>query len=165
MTDVQPVERVRSGAWMAGPLSTVLGLVAHVAAGGPAPSLMILAALAALLGMTAAMSGRLNLPGWAVLLACALAQQLLHLGFAAFSGGSGEGVSGHGHGGGAPNVANDQPQDPLPAGAAPGEYSLHLMLHVHVAAALAAYALLRYWPRISRWSRRVPAARQDSPVT
>jgi len=161
---LQPRERAAPGAWLAGPLSTGLGLLAHVAAGGPAPSLMILVALAALLGMSAAMIGRYSLPGWAVLLACGLAQQLLHLGFAAFSGGSGEGLSGHGHGGSVQNV--DPTPDPSPAGgtAAPPGYSLQLMLHVHMAAALAAYTVINYWPSFARWPRRVQAARQKSPA-
>lgn len=110
---------------------------------------MILAALAALLGMAAAMIGRYSLPGRAVLLACGLAQQLLHLAFAAFSGGSGEGLSGHGHGG---SVQNAGPaQDPPPSGEAASltGHSLHLMLHVHMAAALAAYAIISYWPRFA----------------
>jgi hypothetical protein len=163
---VQPKERTGSGAWLAGPLSTGLGLAAHLAAGGPAPSLMIVAALAALLGMAAAMIGRYSLPGWAVLLACGLAQQLLHLGFAVFSGGSGEGLAGHGHGGSARNVVQDPGQGPPPAGraASPAGYSPHLMLHVHMAAALAAYAVINYWPRFARWSRRIPAGRQNSPA-
>ena len=63
MGSVQRKERTGSGACLAGPFSTSLGLAAHLAAGGPAPSLMILAALAALLGMAAAMIGRYNLPG------------------------------------------------------------------------------------------------------
>ncbi|MDQ0692841.1 hypothetical protein [Arthrobacter sp. W4I7] len=164
METVQPKERTASRVWLAGPLSTGLGLVAHVAAGGPVPSLMILAALAALMGMAAAMVGRFSLPGWTVLLACGLAQQLLHLGFAAFSGGSGEGLSGHGHGGSVLNV--DPAQGPPPAGgaASPAGYSLQLMLHVHMAAALAAYAVMNYWPSFARWPRRVQAARQKSPA-
>jgi hypothetical protein len=166
VNNVQSKERAGSAAWVAGPVSTAFGLAAHLASGGPAPTLMILVALAALLGMGAAMIGRFSLPGWAVLLACGLAQQLLHLGFAVFSGGSGEGLPGHGHGGSAPNVAADQPQAPHPAaGGAPGEYSLHLMLHVHLAAALAAYAVIAYWPRMAHWSRRLPAGRQNSTVT
>ena len=166
MESVQLKERTGSRAWLAGPLCTGLGLAAHLAAGGPAPSLMILAAVAALLGMAAAMMGRFVLPGWAVLLGCALAQQLLHLGFAVFSGGSGDGITGHGHGGSAPGVVQDAAQAPPPdaGAAAPAAYSLHLMLHLHVAAALAAYAVINYWPKWARWARHAPAARQKSPA-
>ncbi|MCU1568391.1 MAG: hypothetical protein JWQ56_3328 [Pseudarthrobacter sp.] len=164
MESVEPKERTGSRAWLAGPLSTGLGLAAHLAAGGPAPTLIILAALAALLAMAAAMMGRVSLPGWAVLLACALAQQLLHLGFAVFSGGSGEGVAGHGHGGSAQGLVQDPAQGPSPAGQAeaPAGYSLHLMLHLHMAAALAAYAVMNYWPRWARWAHHAPVAWQKS---
>ncbi|WP_461188819.1 hypothetical protein [Arthrobacter sp. Z4-13] len=158
MEDAEPRARAGSFAWLAGPLSTGLGLAAHFAGGGPAPSLMILGALAALLGMVAAILGRFPLPGWALLLLCGVAQQLLHLGFAVFSGGSGNGLSGHGHGG--------VSQEPTPAGetAAPVGYSLHLMLYLHMAAALASYAAITYWPRLAGWSRRIPAGRQGSPA-
>ncbi|MDQ0925264.1 hypothetical protein QF038_003772 [Pseudarthrobacter sp. W1I19] len=165
MASVQPKDRSQSTAWLAGPLSTGFGLAAHLAAGGPAPSLIILAALGALLGMAAAMMGRFSLPGLAVLLACAVAQQLLHLGFAAFSGGSGERVAGHGHGGSVQDVPFP-PQDPRSgAEAAPtAAYSPHLMLHAHVAAALLTYAVMYYWPGLVRWSRRLHASRSKSPV-
>lgn len=166
MDNVQPKERTGSAAWLAGPVSTAFGLAAHLASGGPAPSLMILAALAALLGMAAAMIGRFSLPVWAILLGCGLAQQLLHLGFSVFSGGSGAGVSGHGHGGGVQNTGQDQPQDPPPSGGAAPQagYSLHLMLHLHMAAALLTYAVAYSWPRLVRWRGRVQARRQKSPA-
>ncbi|WP_104044200.1 hypothetical protein [Arthrobacter sp. ZGTC412] len=155
MDDAKPSARAGSLAWVAGPLSTGLGLVAHLAAGGTAPSLMIIEALAALLGMAAAILGRFPVPGWALLLLCGVAQQLLHLGFAVFSGGSGSGLSEHGHGG--------ITQEPSPAGevAAPAGYSLHLMLHLHMAAALAAYAAINYWPRLARWSGRIWSGRRE----
>ena len=153
--DAKPHGRAGSLAWLAGPLSTGLGLAAHVMAGGPAPNPMIVGALAALLGMAAAILGRFPIPGWALLLLCGVAQQLLHVGFAAFSGGSGSGLPGHGHGG----IA----LEPQPAGevAAPAGYSLHLMLHVHMAAALAACAAITYWPRIARWSGLVRPGRRE----
>lgn len=125
-------------AWLAGLLSSLLALAAHLAAGGPVPSLMILVALMALLGMAAVIVSRFQLPAWALLIACALAQQALHLGFPLFSGGTGTGPAGHGHG--------DLPlEPPAVAGAAvPVGYSLHLMLHLHMAAALLAYAAVAY---------------------
>lgn len=152
MDDAKPPARARGLAWLAGPLSTGLGLAAHIAAGGPAPGIMILGALAALFGMAAAILGRFPLPGWALLLLCCVAQQLLHLGLAVFAGGSGSGLSVHGHGG----VA----QDPSRAGelAAPAGYSLHLMLYLHMGAALASNAAITYWPRFAGWS----SARQRS---
>jgi hypothetical protein len=154
--DAKPKVPAGSGAWLAGPISTGLGLAAHLAAGGPAPGLPILLALAALLGMAAAIVGRFPMPGWVLLLVCGVAQQLLHLGFAVFSGGSGSGLSVHGHGG----IIQDVP----PGGevAAPAGHSLHLMLHLHMAAALAAYAAVNYWPRLAGWSRRISTGRQSS---
>jgi hypothetical protein len=154
--DAKPHARASSLAWLAGPLSTALGLAAHVAAGGPAPNIMILGALAALFGMAAAILGRFALPGWALLLLCGVAQQLLHLGFAGFSGGAGSGLSEHGHGG--------VIQEPRPAGeaAAPAGHSLHLMLYLHMAAALASNAAILYRPRIAGWFRRTSAAKQSS---
>lgn len=145
-----------SGAWLAGPISTGLGLAAHVAAGGSAPGLLILVALAALLGMAAAILGRVPKPGWVLLIVCGVAQQLLHLGFAVFSGGSGSGLSVHGHGG----ITQDAPS--AGEAAAPAAHSLHLMLHLHLAAALAAYAAINYWPRLAAWSRRSSTDRQSS---
>jgi len=153
--DAKPFTRAGGLAWLAGPLSTCLGLAAHLAAGGPAPSLMILGALAALFGMVAAILGRFPLPGWAVLLLCGVAQQLLHLGFAVFAGGSGSGLSGHGHGG--------VSQERLEAGevAAPAGYSLHLMLYLHMAAALATNAAISYWPRLAGWAGRIRSGRTE----
>ena len=155
MDDAKPFTRAGGLAWLAGPLSTCLGLAAHLAAGGPAPSLMILGALAALFGMVAAILGRFPLPGWAVLLLCGVAQQLLHLGFAVFAGGSGSGLSGHGHGG--------VSQERLEAGevAAPAGYSLHLMLYLHMAAALATNAAISYWARIAGWAGRIRSGRTE----
>ena len=165
MATLQPAGRTGTVAWLAGPLSTGFGLAAHLAAGGPAPSLIILAALAALLGMAAAMIGRFSVPGWAVLLGCAVAQQLLHLGFAAFSGGSGEGMPSHGHGGSGQEVPYPAQDRPSGAEAAPPPgYSPHLMLHAHMAAALLTYAVMYYWPGFVRWFRRFHASRPKSPV-
>lgn len=154
--DAKPKARAGSGAWLAGPISTGLGLAAHVAAGGPAPSPIILLALAALLGMAAAILARFAMRAWALLLFCAVAQQLLHLGFTGFSGGSGSGLSVHGHSG--------IPQEVPPAGevAAPAGHSLHLMLHLHMAAALATYVAINYWPRLAGLSRRISTGRQSS---
>ncbi len=156
MDDAKAKVSAGSGAWLAGPISTALGLAAHLAAGGPAPGLLILLALAALLGMAAAILGRFPMPGWVLLLVCGVAQQLLHLGFTVFSGGSGSGLSVHGHGG----ITQDVP--PAGEAAAPAAHSLHLMLHLHMAAALAAYAAINYWPRLAGLSRRSSTERQSS---
>jgi len=137
-----------SPAWAAGPVSTGLGLAAHLAAGGQAPGIPIVAALAALLGMVAAMAGRHRLPGWAVLVAAAVAQQLLHLAFAAFSTASGFTFSGH-HGAASLPEGPGAPATGVPAPDATGAtHSLHLMLHLHAAAALAAAAVVTQWTRL-----------------
>lgn len=138
-------------AWAAGPMSTGLGLAAHLAAGGQAPAILIVIAVAALLGMAAAMAGRRRLPGWGVLVAAGVAQQLLHLAFAAFSTASGFALQGH-HGG-APIV--ETPSAGVPsAEASVSAHSLHLMLHFHVAAALAAAGVTTQWPKVVATVRR-----------
>ena len=137
-----------SPAWAAGPVSTGLGLAAHLAAGGQAPGIPIVVALAALLGMVAAMAGRRRLPGWAVLVAAGVAQQLLHLAFAAFSTASGFTLPGH-HGGASIPEGTGVPAAGVPARDATGAtHSLHLMLHLHAAAALAAAAVVTQWARL-----------------
>ncbi|GAA3403425.1 hypothetical protein [Pseudarthrobacter polychromogenes] len=137
--------------WVAGPVSTGLGLAAHLAAGGQAPAILILIAVAALLGMAAAMAGRRRFPGWAVLVAAGVAQQLLHLAFASFSTASGFALPDH-HGG-AP--VPETPNAGVPTAEASGAaHSLHLMLHFHVAAALAAAAVTTQWTRVVSVMRR-----------
>ena len=134
----QAVDR-RTGAaypaWILGPVATALGLAAHVLGGGGAPAPLIVTALAALVGMAAAMGSPGRLPGWGLLLASGAVQQLLHLAFAAFSVSTGIELPGHGHG---------QPATPAPvanSGQAAAHQDLHLLLYLHVAAALlTAYA-------------------------
>ncbi|WP_234005486.1 hypothetical protein [Arthrobacter sp. PGP41] len=134
--------RGSSPAWLSGPLSAGLGLSAHLAAGGQAPGLLIVTALAALLGMAGSMAASIargrRPPGWAVLLAAGLVQQLLHVAFEAFSTASGFSLPGH-HGG-APTPQVPAPAAPAAEGAA-ATHSPHLMLHLHVAAALVATVL------------------------
>ena len=142
------VPRTRGSALtsLAGPLATALGLAAHVAGGGAAPAVVIIVALAALLGLGAVLLERLappQLPGWAVLAASAVAQQLLHLAFSAFSTASAVPLPGHDHG------AGSAPDVPSSAAAAPAAHSLHLMLYLHAAAALGAAAVVAQWSRIS----------------
>ena len=152
MESTQPAaRRTRGGAavWLAGPLSTALGLAAHVAGGGQSPAVVIVVALAALLGLGAVLVERLappQLPGWAVLVASAVAQQLLHLAFAAFSTSTTVSLPGHDHG------AGSTPGVPSSAGA-PAAHSLHLMLYLHAGAALAGAAAVAQWSRISTWFR------------
>jgi hypothetical protein len=131
--------------WLAGPLATGLGWAAHVASGGQSPAMLIVLALAALLGMAASMVGPRQLPAWAILLAAGLAQQLLHLAFAAFSVSSGVPLPGHGHDAGAP------PAEPGSQEAA-APHSLHLMLYAHTAAALVTMAVATQWSKMGRLS-------------
>ncbi|WP_205754676.1 hypothetical protein [Pseudarthrobacter sp. NamE2] len=152
------MENTRSGwtgssaAWLLGPLATGLGWAAHVAGGGQSPAVLIVLALAALLGMVASMLGRRRLPGWAVLVAAAVAQQLLHLAFSAFSSPSGFSLPGHGHG-------ETPAPDTTPAqGATAPSHDLHVLLYLHAAAALLTVLAAAQWPRILQW--RLPA-RQD----
>jgi hypothetical protein len=144
-TDASPsAVRGTSLAWVAGPISSGLGLAAHLAAGGQAPGILIIAALTALLGMMAAMAGRRPLPGWAVLVAAGLAQQLLHLAFASFSTASGFSLPGH--------HSASQPDVPVPGVSAPEasgtSHSLHLMLHLHMAAALVVMVTVTQWTKV-----------------
>ncbi|MGN6442719.1 MAG: hypothetical protein ACTHL6_12580 [Arthrobacter sp.] len=88
-----------------------------------------------------------QLPGWAVLAASAVAQQLLHLAFSAFSTPSAVPLPGHDHG------AGSAPDVPSSSAAAPAAHSLHLMLYLHAAAALGAAAVVAQWSRISAWVR------------
>ena len=152
-----------SPAWAAGPVSTGLGLAAHLAAGGQAPGIPIVVALAALLGMVAAMAGRHRLPGWAVLVAAGVAQQLLHLAFAAFSTASGFTLPGH-HGGASIPERPGVPAAGVPARDATGAtHSLHLMLHLHAAAALTAAAVVTQWTTLVSVARRARSGGQRAP--
>jgi hypothetical protein len=100
-------------------------------------------ALAALLGMAASMVGPRQFPAWAVLVAAGLAQQLLHLAFAALSVSSGAPLPWHGHGG-APDIS------PAESGAAAAAHSLHLMLYMHAAAALVTMAVVTQWNKLGQ---------------
>ncbi|MDT0169057.1 hypothetical protein [Pseudarthrobacter sp. BRE9] len=151
--------RISARAWLAGPFATALGLAAHVAGGGQSPALVIVAALVALLSLGAAVLERVvqkrlvrdrlpsaQLPGWAVLVAAAVAQQLLHLAFAAFSTAAAVPLPGHAHGG-APT-----PDAPSSSGSPAAHSSLHLMLYLHAAAALLAAAAVAQWNRLAGWT-------------
>jgi len=152
MENTQPAARstrITDLTWLAGPLAAVLGLAAHIGGGGASPAIAIVAALAALLSLAAVVLERLTsaqLPGWAVLVASAVAQQLLHLAFTAFSTASAVPLPDHTHGGlPAPDV-------PSSAGA-PATHSLHLMLYLHAAAALVTAGVLVQWNRVAGWAR------------
>ena len=136
-------------AWLAGILATGLGLAAHLGGGGGSPAVPIVVALAALLGLAAVLLERMapaRLPGWAVLVASAVAQQLLHLAFSAFSAAGAVPLPDHLHGG---LPAPDVPSSPI----APASHSLHLMLYLHAAAALLSAAVVAQWGRLTGWAR------------
>ncbi|WP_457964752.1 hypothetical protein M1E17_00760 [Arthrobacter sp. D1-29] len=112
-----------------GPLAVTLGAAAHFLSGAAVPGPSVLLAIAALLSMAASMLAGLNLRFWALLLASGLVQQVLHLVFAGFAGGSGSTSPGHAHG-----VLIWQPLPP--AQTSGGHHAMELMLDTHVAAAL-----------------------------
>lgn len=115
--------------WLLGPVSTGLGLLAHLLSGGALPWPPALLALAALLSMAASMVSRLRLPAWALLLLCGLVQQALHLAFVLFSDVSaGPQIGSHAH-------VLLLPAAPAGA-AAPAGHLQELMLVTHMAAAL-----------------------------
>lgn len=135
--------RTGSPTWLAGPLTAGLGLAAHLGGGGQSPAAPLVVALAALAGLAAVLLDHLapaRLPGWAILVASAVAQQLLHLAFAAFSTAGAVPLPDHMHGG---LPAPDVPSSPT----APEAQSLHLMLYLHAAAALLAAAAVAQWGR------------------
>lgn len=151
--DVEPARtgRTTRAAWVLGPLATGLGWAAHVAGGGQSPAALIVLALAALLAMAAAMLGRRRLPAWGVLVAAALAQQLLHLAFSAFASATGFYLPGHGHG-----DAPEQDASSVPGQQPAAAHDLHLLLYLHAGAALLTALVAAQWERLSRW-RMVPA--------
>lgn len=132
-----------------GPTSVGLGLVAHLASGGASPPVAVLIALTALVSLLGASTGRLTLPGWAVGVASAGIQQLLHLAFTGLSGANAPLLpsAGHHHGG-----------PPLPAataGVAASQPDMHLMVVAHVAAALVtAFVVARSLAWADQVSRR-----------
>jgi len=143
MQAVSPRGHIGAPTWLAGPLAAGLGLAAHLGGGGQSPAAPLVVALAALVALAAVLLGHLapaRLPGWAILVASAVAQQLLHLAFAAFSTAGAVPLPDHMHGGlPAPGV----PSSPTATAA----QSLHLMLYLHAAAALLAAAAVAQWGR------------------
>jgi len=117
-------------AWVSGLLAVGLGLVAHMVAGGSAPALPVLLALAALCCLAAQLLARWVHGPLILLLISGVAQQLLHFGFAAFGGYyPGSGWVEHLHG------VGQSPGD-APAAAASSGGSPHIMLYTHMAAAI-----------------------------
>lgn len=138
--------RPARAAWLLGPVAAGLGWAAHVAGGGQSPAAVIVLALAALLAMAAAMLGRRRLPTWGVLVAAALAQQLLHLAFSAFASATGFYLPGHGHG-----EAPEQDTGPVPGQQPAAAHDLHLLLYLHAGAALLTALAAAQGARLSQW--------------
>ena len=159
MHDAEPPPRAGSHpfAWFAGPLATGLGWTAHVLGGGRSPAFLIVVALAALLGMAAAMGRPRRLPPWALLMAAGLAQQLLHLAFSALSSASGFALPGHGHGNAPSPEAAEEPS--LAAA-----QDLHLLLYLHAAAALLTALAVTQWDKITQWRSREARAGEETGV-
>lgn len=156
--DVEHEWNGRTVAWLLGPLATGLGWAAHVAGGGQSPAALIVLALAALLAMAAAMLGRRRLPTWGVLVAAAMAQQLLHLAFSAFASATGFYLPGHGHG-----DAPEQDTASVPGQQPAAAHDLHLLLYLHAGAALLSALVAAQWGRLSQW--RAPLSRTGRPRT
>jgi hypothetical protein len=151
---VLPRRRAHAAAWMAGPLAVALGASAHLVAGEAVPGPWVLVALTALLSMGASMLARLNVPMWVLFLVSGVAQQLLHLSFAGFSGDVGGASSGHTH----ESYVWEQPQ---PAQAAGGHHAIELMLDAHVAAAL--LTVLIVTPGVLAFASKTGLGRRHSP--
>ncbi len=116
-------------AWVAGPAAVILGLTAHMAAGGSAPAVPVLLAFAAIGALAAQVMARWIHGPLLLLLLSGVAQQLLHFGFDAFGGYfPGSGFLDHLHGS---QVLADEP-----AGTAASGGDVHLMLYTHMAAAI-----------------------------
>ncbi|MFJ6537324.1 hypothetical protein ACIQH5_13970 [Paenarthrobacter sp. NPDC091711] len=116
-------------AWVAGPVAVILGLAAHMVAGGSVPAVPVLVAFAAMGALAAQVMSRWIRGPLLLLLVSGVAQQLLHWGFDAFGGYfPGTGFLDHLHGG--------QALTDIPAGAAASGGNVHLLLYTHMAAAI-----------------------------
>lgn len=140
-------------AWLAGPVAVGLGLAAHVLGGAGVPALIVVVALAALIGLLATGLVRLRVPGWGLFLASAVVQQLLHMAFTAFAGAGGVGTwFGH-H---SPALPSSTPAvGTLPPGTprvdeigAADMHTSELLLYTHTAAALLTVALVALAERV-----------------
>ena len=141
-------------AWVAGPVAVVLGLAAHMVAGGSAPALPVLLAFAALCGLAAQLIARWVHGPLLLLLFSGLVQQLLHFGFVAFGGFfPGSGLLDHLHGG---QVLGD-----VPAGAASSSGSVHLLLYTHMAAAILTLLVAAGVTKLAARKREEPLGRAN----
>ncbi len=141
-------------AWVAGPVAVVLGLAAHMVAGGSAPAVPVVLAFAALGALAAQLIARWVHGSLLLLLFSGLAQQLLHFGFVAFGGFfAGSGLLDHLHSG---QVLGD-----VPAGAAPSGGSVHLLLYTHMAAAILTLLVAAGVAKLAAQKRAQPLRRAN----
>lgn len=132
---------------LVGLVSLGLACAAHVLSGGVLPGVSILCGLAALTALAATVVARLELPGWAVMLALGAAQQVLHWllgGLAGAASSSSIGPGDH-HGGAVPLGGTDA------GGHSP---EIMLMLHTHLAVALLIGWVVVRAPQLARWTDR-----------
>jgi hypothetical protein len=116
--------------WLFGSVSVVLGLVIHAVSGHPVPAVPIVVATAALLSLAGAVVTRIGVPNWALLVLAGVGQQTIHWAFAYFSNPLATTLDGHGH------AAAAQFTGPGLLLAGVPTQPLHVLLYVHVAAAL-----------------------------
>ncbi|MCA4134195.1 hypothetical protein [Arthrobacter sp. M4] len=144
-------------AWLGGPVAVGLGLLAHLVAGASAPAVIVVLAIAALTGLIATVLVRWGAPGWALLVASAAVQQLLHLAFTAFAGTDGlSGWFGHHVTAASLSVTQEQATAAAPNAAAVAHiHTSELLLYTHAAAALLTVVLLTVVARLL--PRRTPS--------
>ncbi|NUP74253.1 MAG: hypothetical protein HOQ07_06345 [Sinomonas sp.] len=133
--------RSAAAAIVLGPTAVGLGLAAHVASGGAAPPVAVVLALTALVSLPGSAAARLPLPPWALGVGSGILQQALHLVFSALAGANAPLFPSAGH------VHDHSAPLPTIPGSAETVYApqdFHLMIVVHIAAALVTAALVTY---------------------
>lgn len=131
---------------LVGLVSLGLACAAHVLSGGVLPGLPILCGLAALSALAATVVARLELPGWAVMLALGAAQQMLHWLLGGLAGAASSSTGSGDHHGAAVPVGGT-----ATAGHSP---EIMLMLHTHLAVALLIGWVVVRAPQLARWMDR-----------
>jgi hypothetical protein len=143
MEDGRMAERGRSmryavAGWLFGSVSVFLGLIIHAGTGHPVPAVLIVVATAALLSLAGAVVARIGVPTWAVLVLAGVGQQTVHWAFAFFANPLAATLGGgHGH------VSAAQFTGPGLLLAGVPSQPLHVLLHVHIAAALLTFVLVQ----------------------
>ncbi|MFC9333819.1 hypothetical protein [Arthrobacter sp. NPDC057009] len=124
--------------WFFGSVSVVLGLIIHAGTGHPVPAVPLLVATAALLGLAGAVVARIGVPNWALLVLAGMGQQTVHWAFAFFANPLATTLGGgHGHASAAQFTGPGLLLEGVPS------QPLHVLLHVHIAAALLTFVLVQ----------------------